>query len=274
MIPSVFTSAAILVLSALVPSALAEKRSSGCGKQPSLTSGIHNINDRQYTLNVPDNYDSNKSYRLIFGLHWRGGNMDNVVYGQSVEPWYGLEMRAQGSAIFVAPNGRDGGWANPGGEDVAFIDAIIQQVEDDLCVDQESRFSTGFSWGGGMSYSLACSRANDFRAVSVLSGGVISGCDGGQDSIAYLGIHGINDPVLPFQGGVELADQFAQNNGCQGSNGVGQPASGSHGSIRTDFESCSKPVSFIAYDGGHDAAPLGVGNALAPDATWEFFMAA
>lgn len=124
-----------------------------------------------------------------------------------------------------------------------------------------------------MSYSLACSRAKQFKAVSVLSGGVISGCDGGNDPIAYLGIHGINDPVLPFDGGVSLANKFVGNNKCQPAN-IGKPGSGSHSSVRTDFHGCSKPVSFIAYDGGHDGAPLGVQSSLAPDATWQFFMAA
>lgn len=199
--------------------------------------------------------------------------MWNILDGQSVQPWYGLETHAQGSTIFVAPNGKNAGWANNGGEDVAFIDAITKQVESDLCVDQSSRFATGFSWGGGMSYSLACSRAKQFKAVSVLSGGVISGCDGGNDPIAYLGIHGINDGVLPFQGGVNLVQKFVKNNRCQQAN-IGTPQSGSHSSVRTDFKGCSKPVSFIAYDGGHVAAPLGVGSSLPPDATWTFFMAA
>ncbi|GLA31621.1 putative feruloyl esterase C [Aspergillus phoenicis ATCC 13157] len=261
----------LLALSALT--SVHGANSPGCGKNPTLANGVHQINGREYTLKIPDDYDANNPYHLIFGLHWRGGNMDNVVNGDSIQPWYGLESRAQGSAIFIAPNGLNAGWANTNGEDVAFIDAIMEQVESDLCVDQSSRLATGFSWGGGMSYSLACSRAKEFRAVSVLSGGVISGCDGGNDPIAYLGIHGINDPVLPFDGGVELAERFVGNNGCQPAS-IEKPQSGSNGWKRTDFDSCSKPVSFIAYDGGHDGAPLGVQSSLAPDATWEFFMAA
>ncbi|KAL5042896.1 Feruloyl esterase C [Aspergillus fruticulosus] len=261
----------LLALGAFTP--VHGANSPGCGKQPTLTNGVHQINGREYVLKVPDGYDPSSPHHLVFGLHWRGGNMYNVVNGDSIQPWYGLEARAQESAIFVAPNGLNAGWANTNGEDVAFIDAIMEQVEDDLCVDQASRFATGFSWGGGMSYALACARAAEFRAVSVLSGGLISGCDGGNDPIAYLGIHGINDPVLPLDGGVALASTFVSNNRCQPTE-IGQPAPGSGGSVRTDFSGCSHPVSFIAYDGGHDGAPLGVGSSLAPDATWEFFMAA
>lgn len=258
-----------ITLGSMLTTAMAQ--SAGCGSAPTLSSGVQDINGRQYNLLIPANYDNSNPYHLVFGLHWLGGSMDDVVNGNSIEPWYGLETRAAGSAIFVAPNGLNNGWANNGGEDVAFIDSIIEQVEADLCVDQSSRFSTGFSFGGGMSYALACARAGEFRAVSVLAGGLISGCDGGNDPIPYLGIHGINDGVLPIDGGIGLANTFVQNNGCQSAE-VARPASGSGGSERTDFPGCSAPVSFIAFDGDHVGAPLGVGNPLAPDATWEFFM--
>ncbi|KAI6779415.1 putative feruloyl esterase C [Emericellopsis cladophorae] len=262
---------AAVALGCTVASTVAQ--SAGCGQQPTLTNGVQTINGREFILQLPDNYDSSHPYHLVFGLHWRDGSMYNVADGNGVEPWYGLAARAAGSAIFVAPNGYNNGWANIGGEDVLFMDQIMEYVENDLCVDQDSRFATGFSWGGGMSYALACSRAAQFRAVSVISGGLISGCDGGNDPIAYLGIHGISDNVLSIDGGVDLANTFVSNNGCQQAN-VGRPNPGSGSSVRTDFQGCSQPVSFIAFDGGHVAAPLGVGNPLAPDATWDFFMAA
>ena len=47
----------LLPVAAIVATALAQS-SGGCGAQPTLTSGIHNIGDRQYTLKIPENYDS------------------------------------------------------------------------------------------------------------------------------------------------------------------------------------------------------------------------
>lgn len=196
--------------------------------------------------------------------------MNDVVNGNSVAPWYGLDTLSEGSAIFVAPNGLDAGWANTGGQDITFVDSIIEQVEADLCVDQSQRFATGFSYGAGMSYSIACSRAGDFRAVAPIAGGLISGCEGGNDPIAYLGIHGVSDNVLPISGGIELAQKFVTNNGCQAKE-IEQVAPGSGQSARTDFEGCSQPVSFISWDGGHSGAPFGTSNPLAPEATWDFF---
>ena len=253
----------LLPIAAIAATALAQ--SGGCGGQPTLESGIHDIDGRQYTLKIPDNYDSSNPYRLVFGFHWLGGSMGDVVNGNSVPVWYGLEALAEGSAIFVAPDGIDNGWPNQGGSDVAFVDSIIEQIEADLCVDQDSRFATGFSYGGGMSNAIACARAGEFRAVAPIAAGLISGCDGGTDPIAYLGIHGISDDVLPISGGIELANRFVENNGCQAQE-VSQPAPGSGDVVRTDFEGCSEPVSFIAWDGGHVGSAPG-----APEATWEFF---
>jgi poly(3-hydroxybutyrate) depolymerase len=44
---------------------------------------------------------------------------------------------------------------NQGGEDVTFFDNLVKTVEADLCVETTLRFSTGFSYGGAMSFAIA-----------------------------------------------------------------------------------------------------------------------
>jgi poly(3-hydroxybutyrate) depolymerase len=137
--------------------------SAGCGKSP-VTSGTKSVNvngqDRQYILKVPDNYDSSKSYRLIFGYHWLGGSMQNVADGG----YYGLDSLSAGSTIFVAPQGIDNGWGNVNGNDLAFTDQMLETVSNDLCINEEEIFALGWSYGGAMSYSLACSRPGKILA--------------------------------------------------------------------------------------------------------------
>src|SRR6476620_8601870 len=57
----------------------------GCGKAPTLTSGTRSVQtsgkNRTYILRVPDNYDVNHPYRLIFGFHWNGGTAGDVDGG-------------------------------------------------------------------------------------------------------------------------------------------------------------------------------------------------
>ena len=200
----------------------------GCGQAPGLASGSHTISsggqNRSYILRVPANYDNTHPYRLFVGLHWRGGTANDVDSGGTDGynwSYYGLRRLADSAGnntIFVAPQGNGNGWANPGGQDVTFIDDLLRQLEAALCVDTSQVFAGGFSYGGAMSYALACARPTVFRAVAVYSGANLSGCSGGTQPVAYIGMHGIGDNVLPIASGRSLRDQFVRNNGCTAQN--------------------------------------------------------
>ncbi|MCX4760110.1 hydrolase [Streptomyces sp. NBC_01275] len=267
-------------------SAGAAAPTAGCGKAPALTSGTHTIQsggkNRNFILRVPDGYDRNRAYRLVFGFHWLGGTSTDVATGRTVETgtwaYYGLQRLANNSTVFVAPQGLDNGWANAGGEDVTFVDDMIRRLETDLCVDTTQRFALGFSYGAAMSYALACSRATVFRAVAVQSGGQLSGCSGGTQPIAYLGVHGLRDNVLGISGGRALRDRFVRNNGCAAQNPP-EPAQGSLTHRVTAYSGCSAghPVAWAAFDEGHIAAPQdgAAGDSgsrtWVPQEVWKFF---
>ena len=56
--------------------------SSGYGKDlGDFKSGIYTITSaeltRQYTIDIPKNYDKSKTYRLIFAMHMMGGAYEN-----------------------------------------------------------------------------------------------------------------------------------------------------------------------------------------------------
>jgi hypothetical protein len=178
------------------------------------------------------------------------------------------------SAIFVAPEGLNNGWSNSGGEDVVFTDDMVRTIQDALCVDTTQLFSLGFSFGGGMSFALACARSNVFRAVAIYSGGVISGCSGGTQPIAYLQAHGLSDNVLSISGGRAMRDRFVRNNGCTAASPP-EPAQGSGTHTEFHFSGCSAghPVVWYAFDGGHTPTPRDTGSNAAwlPQETWTFF---
>ncbi|WP_409467755.1 cellulose binding domain-containing protein [Streptomyces sp. HC307] len=260
--------------------------SSGCGKTPTLTSGTHTIQtngkNRTFILRIPDGYDRSRPYRLVFGFHWLGGTSTDVATGRTVETgtwaYYGLQRLANNSTVFVAPQGLNNGWANAGGEDVTFVDDMLRRIEADLCVDTTQRFALGFSYGAAMSYALACSRATVFRAVAVQSGGQLSGCSGGTQPIAYLGVHGLRDNVLGISGGRAMRDRFVRNNGCTPQNPP-EPAPGSLTHRITTYSGCSAghPVVWAAFDEGHIAAPQdgapgdSGSRTWLPAEVWKFF---
>jgi poly(3-hydroxybutyrate) depolymerase len=256
----------------LAGSASAEVRplaaTAGCAKAPALASGTHSIQssgqNRSYILRVPANYDSNHAYRLIFGFHWVGGTANDVDSGGTDGynwSYYGLRRladNANNSTIFVAPQGISNGWANSGGQDVTFVDNMLSQLESGLCVDTTQIFSAGFSYGGAMTYALACARPTVFRAVAVYSGANLSGCSGGTQPVAYIGTHGIRDSTLPIASGRALRDTFVRNNGCT-KQSPPEPAYGSLTHIVTTYSGCSAghPVVWAAFDGaGHDPGPI------------------
>ncbi|MEU7999451.1 RICIN domain-containing protein [Micromonospora sp. NPDC049060] len=248
----------------------------GCGRAPTLSSGTHTIQSngrsRSFILRVPTNYNSNNPYRLIFAFHWRGGTMQEISSGgTSGTAWsyYGQQEQSNNSAILVAPQGLGNGWGNAGGEDVTFVDDMIRRIESDLCVNPRQRFALGFSWGGGMSYALACARATVFRAVAVISGAQISGCSGGTQPIAYFGLHGISDNVLNISQGRSLRDTFVRNNGCTAQNPP-EPGPGSRTHITTTYSGCRAgyPVQWAAFDNGHMPGPVDGTYAESGVTTW------
>nr|WP_223006885.1 RICIN domain-containing protein [Streptomyces roseirectus] len=258
--------------------------SPGCGSAPTLASGNHTIQSggksRSFILKVPDNYDRNHPYRLAFGFHWWGGTAGDVASGGSdgaAWAYYGMQSQANNSTIFVAPQGIGNGWANSGGEDVTFTDTMLALLGRGLCVDTSQVFSVGFSYGGAMSYALACARPAAFRAVAAIAApGPISGCSGGTEPVAYMGIHGISDSI---QNGRALRDRFVRNNGCTPQNPP-EPARGSLTHTLTTYSGCraDRPVVWAAFDGGHQQGPVdgcagcesGARSWVKPE-VWRFF---
>jgi poly(3-hydroxybutyrate) depolymerase len=276
------TLAAAAILALTWAGAVIAESSAGCGKTPTIKSQQYtmqvNGKQREYIMKLPDNYDQDRPYRLVFLWHQRGGSATKIVQGENpnaggVVPYYGLPPLANNSAIFVVPNGLNSGWANTGGEDTTFFDQMVETIEADLCVDTNLRFATGFSWGGGMSYSLACSRPDMMRAVAVISGAELSGCQGGTSPVAYYAQHGTSDSVLNVAMGRQIRDRFVKNNGCTPLSSEPNPNGGQ--SVKTEYQGCSEghPVTWVIHNGDHNPSQVNQGESspFAPGNTWEFF---
>ncbi|KAH6627640.1 Alpha/Beta hydrolase protein [Chaetomium tenue] len=273
--PLAFLAIALLLILPAVSAA-----SAGCGKSPAVTAGskIMTVNgkNRRWMIRLPQGYDQNRPYKLIFGIHWLDADFMAVDGGTA--PYYGLQRLANNSAIFVSPDGLNKGWGNQGGEDVTFIDEIYKTVSNGLCIDEKQVFSTGFSYGGAMSYALACARPNIFRAIGVLSGAQLSGCSGGNTPVAYYGQHGVRDGVLPISMGKQLRDNFVRVNGCTQGQQAAEPARNSRRHIKTVYQGCDPkyPVVFTAFDEDHVALPQDSGGDGGPNSwtvaeLWAFF---
>jgi poly(3-hydroxybutyrate) depolymerase len=266
-----FLSALVAIAVTVLPQALAA--TAGCGKNPP-SAGTKTITvngkQRQYILTMPPNYDRSKEYNLIFSYHWLNGAATDLAHGRA-DQHYGLYALAGGNSIFVAPQGLNAGWANNGGEDVTFFDLMLAELENNLCINEKRRFSNGFSFGGAMSFSLACSRADKLAAVAIYSGAQLSGCSGGTTPIPFFSAHGVSDNVLNISQGRALRDKFLQLNGCQSAN-AREPSTGSNQWFKTEYQCrAGYPVTYISFDDGHTATPKNGGAQWMPKEVWTFF---
>jgi hypothetical protein len=253
-------------------------RSPGCNKTSTLTfgpvpmesgqnvghgeGGYLRIGERGFAMRLPDNYDNTKPYWLVFGFHWNGGNSKEVDTGGSngyEMAHFGLQKLSNNGAIFVAPDGLNGGWQNGQGH-LEFVDAMVELISENYCVDTTRIYANGFSYGGGMSYALACARANVFRAVAIYNGAELSGCENGNDPIAYWQMAGLTDTICTPAAGRRMRDKFVENNGCTPQTPMEPPMPPPYlspgGHICTTYEGCSSghPVRWCAHQSGHGNA--------------------
>ena len=245
----------------------------GCGKDSTVTfatvpgesgtnvgtgkGGYVTVNGRGFAMRLPDNYDKSKPYWLIFGFHWNGGTSKDVDTGGSngyISAHFGLQKLSNNGAIFVAPQGNGNGW---GGDNLPFVDDMVKLITENYCVDTSRLYTNGFSYGGGMSYAIACGRAKVFRGAAIYEGAELSGCAGGNDPIAYWQMAGTTDGTCTIGMATPMRDKFAKNNGCTiPASEPPRPSSISDAHICTDYKGCSSghPLRWCVHPAGHGNA--------------------
>jgi len=253
-------------------------QSGGCGKTRTLQNGTLNITfggaSRKYILRAPDNYDNNHAYRLVFAYAESGSSAMSVA----TRNYFTLAtLDTNKTTIFAAPDAANGAgsWSK---SDVDLTDAILAQLEGDLCIDKTRIFATGFSFGGAMSLALACTRADVFRGVAFFSGADLTGsCTGTLTKpIAYYASQASQDSTgtpMPSSGRVKQAE-FAAVNGCTPEpSATTFPAAGQPHTC-TIYKNCSAghPTVYCVFDGPHGWEPKDPGQSMswnAPEA-WKF----
>jgi poly(3-hydroxybutyrate) depolymerase len=255
--------------------------SSGCGSA-APQGGSFDIDvdgtTREYILRVPDSYDADRAYPLIFVWHPWGGSAQQAA-GNGGNGYHGLPGVAGDAAIMVAGegidfNGNGLGWANPSGRDENFMRAMLERFNSELCVDTSRVFSTGFSFGGMMSFALGCDAADVIRAIAPQAGNTtVAGCGDSDLPVAMMGFHGIDDTVVTLEGGQTGRDRIRERNGCSDSGttleGGWCDAAGSNYQPCScvSYDGCAEgyPVIWCEFTGPHTPAPS-AGQTL-----WDFF---
>ena len=264
--------------------------SKGCGKDNKLKDNFTFTGggiEHEIYLTMPENYDKNKPYRLVFGMHYMGGSAKNVA---TKEAYYGLRNQegAKENTIFVAPhgytdeNGKENPWRCGDDKDHIFFDEFLTYLNENLCVDTSRVFSVGFSFGAMFSNSLAQDFQHRLRGVVVFAtmDQVIYIPKNKGLPIAWMGTVGMSDNLCTPKLGRSARDRILKNNGKPDADGNftdarGETAdeyTGSGKHVCYDYKTVDPrfPVKWCTFDGEHSYSPREDGKVWTTPTAWEF----
>jgi len=260
--------------------------------------------NREYIVDIPADYDPTHPYRLIFSWHQAYGSAEgnaNGLYPAFDGPnfdaehyaYFGLHREATAAndpVIFVAPQGI-GNLPWDFTRDVVLFDDLLALINDKLCIDESRVFTTGFSYGAMMSYSLSITRQTKLRGAVTMAAANYALPGQPQNSnagpVAFFGITGMSDGTCPWvsndqqqTGGKYCILEHAEANGCTIPGDIQTVMAGSHDYLCYDFEGCDVgyPVKVCTFDGAHTPSSVSDGmsggddglKAFVPPLAWQF----
>ncbi|MEO5535988.1 MAG: PHB depolymerase family esterase [Pseudolysinimonas sp.] len=248
--------------------------------------------DREYRVHIPASLSRDPA--LVVMMHGGFGS------AKQAEDAYGWDSLADSDGFVVAyPDGEGRSWnagdccgrgAREDVADVAFITALVGDLQHEFAIDPSRTFATGMSNGALMSYRLACDTTL-FAAIAPVAGTIVTTCDHPAPT-SILEIHGLDDGSVRMDGepggGVATVDGMPVQDVIdlwRGVDGCGDPVITSADPVTTSISACpdGRTVELITIAGaGHQwpgsSARDGADTpSTALDATttiWAFFEAA
>ncbi len=222
---------------------------------------------RTFLVHLPRTYDPKNKYPVVLVLHDADNDaLDMVrlsrfdatadehgviaVYPNSVRRrWTNFEEESQqpqnrggygrqhggmggGGGMGRGRGGQSGGGGRGPGRrssnDLAFFNAMLDQLDTEYSVDDSRVYATGFSDGGFMDFQLGCNLANRIAAIAPVGAEMAkSQADFCKNwtfrPVALLMINGTEDPVIPYKGrstapatvsAQDTAKDWAKTAGC------------------------------------------------------------
>lgn len=212
--------------------------------------------DRTYWRLVPDNYDKDAPHGLVVVLHGSGGS------GETAYDKFKLQNQGAGQFVFLYPDALPAESGEPrwetemGSDDYAFFDAIVAEAEDQLCIDRDRLFVTGFSLGARFTSMLGCFRGDTIRAIAPGAPGMnamslplaaetaAGHCRGEVGAWVFWGTE---DPDHE-EGAKLVRDYYGEVNGCDG---VLAPLASPAGCEAFGDCNAASPVSWCTYTLNH-----------------------
>lgn len=147
---------------------------------------------RDGLLYVPEDYTPEKPAMLVVMLHGAGGNARQAL------GWL-QDLADTEGFLLLAPESRAPSWdlvMGDYGQDVAFLDQVLEHVFERYAVDPERVVLAGFSDGASYALSLGIINGDLFRHILAFSPGFAAPRDSHGSPRLFIS-HGDKDGVLP-----------------------------------------------------------------------------
>jgi polyhydroxybutyrate depolymerase len=283
--------------------------------------------EREYHLHLPPDYDQNIPTSLVLAFHWYQGtahNMETLTWLSRHADEHGYIVVYPQSTSFEGPNGTVTSWndlscsasSGPEGatctekmawpyppecgeprdcvwctcyDDLAFIDQLLDELEDSLCIDQDRVYATGISNGATFVHRLGCDMEDRLAAIAPIAGTLAKGFNCAPEvstSTSIMHLHGDHDFLLAADGseGInghlnvpvdDVVDAWASTE-SQGCDDVETPyPTAKDGTMdfsciqRANCETGAEVVS-CTWDGNHDSS-MEISWQFGNDVMWDFF---
>jgi polyhydroxybutyrate depolymerase len=234
--------------------------------------------ERDYELSIPHSYNGATKAPLLLSIHGftttiaqqdkgtqfpsKAGKRGYIV----VTPQAPTRKVTIGGTTLDAPL-----WNVPGalstngptaGDDVSYLNGLLNRLETTLCVDKAREYVSGISNGAEMTMALICIYDQRFAAAAPVSGvNLLTTCKA-KHATPLIAFHGTADPLVNYQGGSVLGAnlnlpsvparmaQFAALGGCATPPTTTQP----HADVSHSVWRCPAKMGLELYTvigGGH-----------------------
>jgi polyhydroxybutyrate depolymerase len=160
---------------------------------------------RGYRLFAPPSLDPRSRPPLVIVLGGFGNTAESMVGATEFD-----REATDGGFVVAYPDGIKETWnagyccgsaARDRVDDVAFLVAVIDQVQAEYKSDPARVYLVGVSNGAMMAYRMACELAGRVTGVGSVAGAMtLEGCLPTR-AVAVIEIHGTADPLVPYDGG-------------------------------------------------------------------------
>jgi len=167
--------------------------------------------ERRYRVHVPKSYDGAKPAPVVLAFHGGGGNPESMVrlsglnaksdeagfivvypYGSGRDPERGLTFNGGGCCGYAKRKNVD---------DIAFVRAILDDLDGAASVDSERIYATGISNGAIMAYYVASELSDRIAAIAPVAGPMMTDTCNPTRPVPVMHFHGTADELAPFHGG-------------------------------------------------------------------------